>query len=838
MKIYFWIVILCLVAPAFGSINAQNKISDAAKMNESDFKDLIESLLPPLYSWKEKELHSYKEESSPIEYAAASLMYAEDFVDRLKVKTTENSLHMDSILYASLFYISANNEFGNKYAPFFIKHYAERLYDNGYTPLAEIWVNVGAMLCEMKDIYGPVYVELRSLEAALQVDSLPDKSIDTQLKVVDYFRKMHEEEQSPETYSFIPKHYTRAAELAFRAGFYDKADSIKEDALDFLWDRKNPGIINGDISIIREPSSDTFLLKAIESELYLQKGDTVHAIDENETILWRYLDNMIIGNLKAEHFPYYFKSIEFLAERNKFDASNLEHLIYASEYVRDYLVFISSGLSPKLRENFYQSARHTIELINSQLVNFIGEEDVNSTIYNNLLLFKGLDLTTASATLNYPSSKITPNQEALLPFLIDIHYGDIIHESDALKASNFSNWIEVDYQDIIDSLDNESVAIEFFKSVISDTYYAAICYGGMDQPTIIPIATGDFLKESLDNLFYLTSGNLSSLWTKIIEVIPAKFNKIYFAPDGLLYGMAIEYIPIDNGLETSINEVYDIYRVSSTKLISAKCRQPHYKKKSVLLVGNINYGSSNLPGNDYKGIFDDFGRDTKITPLAASRTEISNLYQLFDDNHWQVTKLSGDSVLKNDILDLENRYEIEHISTHGFFINDELMKSKKVNEFHFLDRPTRRFFDQSLTRSGFVVSSANDFFSNGDTEGIVTAYDIAKTDKRGVDLVTISTCQSGQGVISGDGVYGLQRGYKIAGANSIIMSLWDVDDWVSAFFFKTFYTAYLNGFTKREALKMAQKEVKTYIGLMPDNKSRDLAAPKYWAPFILLDGLD
>ena len=79
---------------------------------------------------------------------------------------------------------------------------------------------------------------------------------------------------------------------------------------------------------------------------------------------------------------------------------------------------------------------------------------------------------------------------------------------------------------------------------------------------------------------------------------------------------------------------------------------------------------------------------------------------------------------------------------------------------------------------------------------------------------------------------------KIAGTNSIIVALWDVDDWVSEYLIRNFYTNYLNGSTKREALKEAQRAVKTYRGMMPDNIPRNLELPKYWAPFILIDGID
>ena len=96
-------------------------------------------------------------------------------------------------------------------------------------------------------------------------------------------------------------------------------------------------------------------------------------------------------------------------------------------------------------------------------------------------------------------------------------------------------------------------------------------------------------------------------------------------------------------------------------------------------------------------------------------------------------------------------------------------------------------------------------------------------------MVVMSACESGLGETFGDGVFGLQRGFKLAGAKTLLMSLWKVDDEATQILMTEFYKNYLNGMSKRESLLAAQKAVR---------KTPGFEAPKYWAAFILLDGLN
>ena len=154
-----------------------------------------------------------------------------------------------------------------------------------------------------------------------------------------------------------------------------------------------------------------------------------------------------------------------------------------------------------------------------------------------------------------------------------------------------------------------------------------------------------------------------------------------------------------------------------------------------------------------------------------------------------------------------------------------------------------------MVRSGLLFSGAqNTFFHKvipeGVDDGILTAQEVSNIDLRGLDLVVLSACQTALGEISGEGVFGLQRGFKMAGAQSIIMSLWSVSDKATQDMMTEFYKAYnpdINN--KREAFFIAQKFVKEHDSdyTYSNDEDKDLELRKthpHWAAFILLDAIE
>ncbi|MEE3447688.1 MAG: CHAT domain-containing protein [Bacteroidales bacterium] len=173
--------------------------------------------------------------------------------------------------------------------------------------------------------------------------------------------------------------------------------------------------------------------------------------------------------------------------------------------------------------------------------------------------------------------------------------------------------------------------------------------------------------------------------------------------------------------------------------------------------------------------------------------------------------------------------KILHIGTHGFYYAAENLENAG---FSFFSDKQQSEEDKAMSCSGLLFAGANfaldtenrSALPEGD-DGILTAKEISRLDFQGLDLVVLSACQTGLGEVTGEGVFGLQRGFKKAGAQTIIMSLWEVDDYATRLLMTEFFKGLTAGKTKREAFLSAQKFVKA--------KNSD---PKYWAAFVMVDG--
>ena len=169
----------------------------------------------------------------------------------------------------------------------------------------------------------------------------------------------------------------------------------------------------------------------------------------------------------------------------------------------------------------------------------------------------------------------------------------------------------------------------------------------------------------------------------------------------------------------------------------------------------------------------------------------------------------------------ENNLNIIHIATHGFFLSDK----DPEKEFYSIE-------SNPLMRSGLLLAgSQKAFFDDridfnarpGKEDGVLTAYEVMNLDLRNTELVVLSACETGLGEVkNGEGVYGLQRSFIIAGAKSIIISLWKVDDEATKDLMLKFYENLAAGNEKFESLASAQREMM--------EKYKD---PYYWGAFIL-----
>jgi len=228
--------------------------------------------------------------------------------------------------------------------------------------------------------------------------------------------------------------------------------------------------------------------------------------------------------------------------------------------------------------------------------------------------------------------------------------------------------------------------------------------------------------------------------------------------------------------------------------------------------------------------------------LYNTKVEISEIGETLKKGNISISMYSDTYGTEESFKGLSGKgMNIIHLATHGMYIGASEAESKKKNtnlSFIQLDDYDNGLIqeDKSLTRS-FLVMSGGDMLPTHTIipenmeDGILTALEISKMDLKELDIVVLSACQTALGDIDNEGVYGLQRGFKKAGANTILMSIDKVDDEATKILMVEFYKNLMSSKTKHQSLKDAQK----YLRQVDNGRYDD---PKYWASFIMLDGLD
>lgn len=343
------------------------------------------------------------------------------------------------------------------------------------------------------------------------------------------------------------------------------------------------------------------------------------------------------------------------------------------------------------------------------------------------------------------------------------------------------------------------------------------------------------LRFDVKNTLYTDKSLPATIWTyQLMEAI-GDARKVYFAPDGLLNQLAIEYIIPDT---TKI-----CYRLSSTRnLVQRKHKTA--KLERMLICGGVEYNAyyrSTSRNNDAAAYRAIAPYVDNILYLPNSLTEVDSIYAL--RNNPQDKLLTDEEVTDENFLRLlADGYDAVHISTHGIFdgIIDIFSDLKPLHT----DVPMSK---SALLMAGCVSTLSDNTFDQDLYDGILSAKEISQQDMSGVELIVLSACQTGQGRLTDDGIYGLQRSLKQAGAQAMILSLWPVDDYASYRLMHFFYDELQKQSDESDmqiAFQHARKRLMNESRYVFDNDSETLSTrvrkitynlPQYACPFILID---
>ena len=437
---------------------------------------------------------------------------------------------------------------------------------------------------------------------------------------------------------------------------------------------------------------------------------------------------------------------------------------------------------------------------------------------------------------------------------------------------------QVKWQQVQTALKGAEAAIEFihfkvnFPNNTDSTMYAALLLRpGAAQPAFIPL----FEEKSLDSLLH-TSGDrradyVNGLYTladrgakplgkpqktlyellwQPLEKELAGIKTIYFSPSGLLHRLNLAAIPI--GLDSVLADRYNLVEIGSTRqlVIPAEVKPA---ANDALLFGGIQYDSDSTTM---------FLTNTGLDSVSiASRGELSFSYtdSTLRIGTWNALPFtdrevtSVEKTLKTAGFQSETRRgfsateeafktigaggkpspRVLHLATHGFFFPDPKNSPSPLERgLGGEAEPVFKMSDHPMIRSGLLLAGANHAWATGKPlregmeDGILTAYEISQMNLANTELVVLSACETGLGDIQGnEGVYGLQRAFKIAGAKYLIMSLWQVDDQATMKFMEVFYRKWLEGkMPIPEAFRATQAEMRERF-----------LNPYLWAGFVLVE---
>lgn len=447
-----------------------------------------------------------------------------------------------------------------------------------------------------------------------------------------------------------------------------------------------------------------------------------------------------------------------------------------------------------------------------------------------------------------------------------------------LPESSFPN-LSLTWQDVQQNLKNEDIAIEYAHFPLNDDsvlYVAYILTKESSAPHMVPLFEEKQLLDIDKNSLY-TNGLISQLTLKpLSEFLNGKKN-IFFSPTGELYNIAIENTPHWENANL-ISDNWNLYRISSSRQLAVK--QSPTKYSSAVVYGGLDYDAtiSTTKHNDSiphanEGLkkrnisTDSLSLRGGFASLPWTKIEAQTITQSLTKAGIKTTFYSDSTGTETSFKNLSGHSpDIIHICTHGFYWQDRYLPST-----HFASTSSKisSIPDNSLERSGLLFAGANHALEKKTSgpnmdDGILTAQEITLLNLQNTNLVVLSACETGLGELKGDGVYGLQRGFKQAGAKSIIMSLWKVDDKATRLLMENFYKNYIHGMDKRESLATAQRYLRNYEETVQvkdwnkatptdhgsaawraynrapiiEKKVKEYEDPKFWAAFILLDGLD
>jgi CHAT domain-containing protein len=353
--------------------------------------------------------------------------------------------------------------------------------------------------------------------------------------------------------------------------------------------------------------------------------------------------------------------------------------------------------------------------------------------------------------------------------------------------------------------------------------------------------------------------SLYSAFLKPLEPALGSAKRVYVAPDGVLNQVSFAVVPLSDG--SLLSDRYELRMVNSTADLLRAASQSH--ATTAVLIGNpkfnltadeqrqavaeldrpserveqVVYASASPAEGAWRASLSrglsrgdaasDCARSEVLMPLPGTQGEVSEIYSMLQAHGWTTDPPYTGSRALEEAVKRVRHPRVLHIATHGFFLPDQHARTASNDA-------AAGAVEDPMLRSGLFFAGASRSICGvapaaNEDDGVLTAYEASVLDLQGTELVVLSACETGLGANrAGEGVFGLRRALQEAGADSVLMTMWQVPDEETQRLMKLFYADWLAGNDKHEALRMAQRQLRDELR----RDGRDL--PFYWGAFVLV----
>jgi CHAT domain-containing protein len=446
------------------------------------------------------------------------------------------------------------------------------------------------------------------------------------------------------------------------------------------------------------------------------------------------------------------------------------------------------------------------------------------------------------------------------------HY---IHQADSLdkilvntlgEYANAKHKFEIKWKDVQANLSTSEAAIEFARYYDDqDTIYkymALVVRPEFEYPKLVKLGSELKIKSSCSQREF--SDLYNYVWSGIDSLLNG-VKTIYYSPVGELNNVPFSALINDNNYQSDslksnwsyLMDRYDLQQLTTTRyLADGTLKDNESIPLSIKLIGGVNYSDLPLSKDsiEINETTEDYAlqinlqsevndsksnRGGKLDYLKGSEIEVKEIAKTLKNSGWETTisdgKNAGEYQFKSE-LNVKGP-GIIHISTHGFAFPEKEIKEEK--NFHVQEKSNYKISEDPMVRCGLMFSGANISWS-GDSkkmiettgdDGILTAAEVANLDLSNTKLVVLSACETGLGKIeSSEGTFGLKRGFKLAGVDQIIVSLWKVPDNETMELMTLFYSE----------LALSKDIVSSFNKAQKEMRNRFPYEPEKWAGFVLV----